>query len=93
MAEGDLNMADMVVTEEKAHMADTRTNRKANISAILSLFCFSNYRNLDTYTPRKSRWETDKLPGFRKNFFKEHPSSKSRSDVGITFTQPTILFF
>ena len=45
------------------------------------MFC-RNYSDLDTYTPSKSNWNTSRLPNFQKNFYNEHPISKSRSDVG-----------
>ena len=43
----------------------------------------SGYGDLDTYTGRKSRWESDKLQSFKKNFYREHPDSKARSEVGV----------
>lgn len=48
---------------------------------ILHVFHFSDYRNLDTYVPRKTRWDTEKLPSFRKNFYREHPNSVARPQV------------
>ena len=42
----------------------------------------SDYRNLDEYNPsKKPRWDTARLPRFEKNFYREHPNSKLRSEV------------
>ena len=42
---------------------------------------FSDYRSLDEYVPRKTRWDTSRLPPLQKNFFREHPITKDRSEV------------
>ena len=46
--------------------------------------CFSSFRDLDTYVPKKSHWDTGRLQAFQKNFYQEHPNSRRRSDVCLS---------
>jgi superfamily II DNA/RNA helicase len=40
-------------------------------------------KNSGDYAPRRSRWEPEKLPSIKKNFFIEHPASKARTNEEI----------